>query len=325
MSTHPPENPRIEARPATPAVEKRTGLTFRRYFTKQGRHPYDELAWETRSAVINDERGQAGVRAARHRGPDDLEPDGDQHRRFEVLPRTARVPGAREQRAPAHRAGGRHHLRLGRRAGLLRDRRGPPQLLGRADAPAGPAEGRVQQPGLVQRRHREAPAGVGVLHQRGQRHDGLDPGPGQDRGHAVQVRLGHGLEPVGHPLLEGAAGRRRHRVGAGLVHARLRRLRGRHQERRQDPARGQDGDPERGPSRHRGVRGHQGGGGEEGLGPHRRRVRRLLQRAGRRVRLRLLPEREPLGARDRRVHARGGRGQGLADALRADGPDQRDA
>ena len=58
MSTHPPENPRTEARPAAPAVEKRTGLTFRRYFTKQGRHPYDELAWETRSAVINDERGR---------------------------------------------------------------------------------------------------------------------------------------------------------------------------------------------------------------------------------------------------------------------------
>jgi ribonucleoside-diphosphate reductase alpha chain len=58
MSTHPPENPRSEARPATPSVEKRTGLTFRRYFTKQGRHPYDELAWETRSAVINDERGR---------------------------------------------------------------------------------------------------------------------------------------------------------------------------------------------------------------------------------------------------------------------------
>jgi ribonucleoside-diphosphate reductase alpha chain len=58
MSTHPPENARSEARPAAPSAEKRTGLTFRRYFTKQGRHPYDELAWETRSAVINDERGR---------------------------------------------------------------------------------------------------------------------------------------------------------------------------------------------------------------------------------------------------------------------------
>ena len=32
--------------------------SFRRFFTKQGRNPYEELAWETRSAVINDERGQ---------------------------------------------------------------------------------------------------------------------------------------------------------------------------------------------------------------------------------------------------------------------------
>ncbi|HUL77449.1 MAG TPA: hypothetical protein VL691_09320, partial [Vicinamibacteria bacterium] len=57
MSTHPVENPRGEARTA-PQTEKRAGLTFRRHFTKAGRHPYDELAWEPRSAVINDERGQ---------------------------------------------------------------------------------------------------------------------------------------------------------------------------------------------------------------------------------------------------------------------------
>ncbi len=57
MSTHPLENPRNEARQDV-APEKRTGLSFRRYFSKEGRHPYDELAWEMRSAVINDERGQ---------------------------------------------------------------------------------------------------------------------------------------------------------------------------------------------------------------------------------------------------------------------------
>jgi ribonucleoside-diphosphate reductase alpha chain len=57
MSTHPLENPRGEARQGT-ASEKRTGLTYRRYFSKEGRHPYDELSWELRSAVINDERGQ---------------------------------------------------------------------------------------------------------------------------------------------------------------------------------------------------------------------------------------------------------------------------
>jgi ribonucleoside-diphosphate reductase alpha chain len=41
-----------------PVPLKSKGLAFPRYFTKAGRHPYDELAWELRSAVINDERGQ---------------------------------------------------------------------------------------------------------------------------------------------------------------------------------------------------------------------------------------------------------------------------
>jgi len=58
MSTHPVENQKAQTRQATHA-EKRTGLTFRRYFTKPGRHPFDEVTWELRSAVINDERGKA--------------------------------------------------------------------------------------------------------------------------------------------------------------------------------------------------------------------------------------------------------------------------
>jgi ribonucleoside-diphosphate reductase alpha chain len=57
MSTHPVENPRAETRTPAPA-EKRAGLTFRRHFTQSGRHPYDEITWELRSAVINDEKGQ---------------------------------------------------------------------------------------------------------------------------------------------------------------------------------------------------------------------------------------------------------------------------
>ncbi len=55
MSTHPIENLRSEGRPA---VAPRKGLSFPRYFTRPGRHPFEELTWETRSAVINDERGQ---------------------------------------------------------------------------------------------------------------------------------------------------------------------------------------------------------------------------------------------------------------------------
>jgi ribonucleoside-diphosphate reductase alpha chain len=57
MSTHPVENVRAEARKSAHA-EKRAGLAFRRHFTKAGRHPYDEVTWESRSAVINDERGK---------------------------------------------------------------------------------------------------------------------------------------------------------------------------------------------------------------------------------------------------------------------------
>ena len=57
MSTHPVEKQRAETR-APQTSEKRTGLTFRRHFTTAGRHPFDEVTWERRSAVINDEKGQ---------------------------------------------------------------------------------------------------------------------------------------------------------------------------------------------------------------------------------------------------------------------------
>src|SRR5712691_2426313 len=56
MSTHPPEKTSPEGR--TLPAAGRAGLSFRRYFTRPGRSPFDELVWETRSAVITDERGQ---------------------------------------------------------------------------------------------------------------------------------------------------------------------------------------------------------------------------------------------------------------------------
>jgi ribonucleoside-diphosphate reductase alpha chain len=56
MSTHPIENSKPEPRAHKGGGSR--GLTFARYFTKAGRDPYDEMAWEHRSAVINDERGQ---------------------------------------------------------------------------------------------------------------------------------------------------------------------------------------------------------------------------------------------------------------------------
>ena len=64
-----------------------------------------------------------------------------------------------------------------------------------------------------------------VLHQLGPGQHALDHGPRQDRGHAVQVRLGRRRQPVPDPLLQGEDDRRRHRVGPGQLHARLRRVR----------------------------------------------------------------------------------------------------
>ena len=57
MSTQPLDKPRTESRPHAAGVP-RAGLTFRRHFTQTGANPHDALVWETRSAVINDEKGQ---------------------------------------------------------------------------------------------------------------------------------------------------------------------------------------------------------------------------------------------------------------------------
>src|SRR5437879_1700631 len=55
MSTHPVDSSKPEPRSSKSGMKR---LTFARYFTAAGRHPYDEVTWERRSAVINDERGQ---------------------------------------------------------------------------------------------------------------------------------------------------------------------------------------------------------------------------------------------------------------------------
>ena len=56
MSTHPVESAKSEARPNGP--HPRTPLTFSRHFTRAGRHPFDEVTWELRSALITDEKGK---------------------------------------------------------------------------------------------------------------------------------------------------------------------------------------------------------------------------------------------------------------------------
>ena len=176
---------------------------------------------------------------------------------------------------------------------------------GRAHAHPPLPEGRLQQAGLVQRRHRAAPAVLGLLHQLRQGHHGLDPRPGQDRGHALQVRLGHG-----HRTSPASAPRKEPLAGGGTASGPVSFMKG------FDAFAGviKSGGKTRRAAKmvilnadhpgHRRVHQVQGERGEEGLGADRRRLRRRLQRARRRLRLRLLPERQPLRARHRRVHAR---------------------
>jgi ribonucleoside-diphosphate reductase alpha chain len=49
--------PAIPTAPNNPAVPKKTGLSFRRFFTKPGVSPYDELEWDLRLAQITDAQG----------------------------------------------------------------------------------------------------------------------------------------------------------------------------------------------------------------------------------------------------------------------------
>ena len=42
----------------SPGAPVQRGLTFKRFFTKAGQHPFDEIDWELRTASIQNEKGQ---------------------------------------------------------------------------------------------------------------------------------------------------------------------------------------------------------------------------------------------------------------------------
>ena len=234
-----------------------------------------------RSAVINDESGQPVFEQHGIEVPTTWSQTATNIVASKYFRGQLGSPERETQRAAADLARGGHDHAAGPRSrATSRPPRTSRSFSRRADAPARPPEGRLQQPGLVQRRHREAPAGLGLLHQLRQRHHGVDPRPGQDRGHALQVRLGHGLEP-----LRASAPRKEPLAGGGTASGPVSFMRG------YDAFAGviKSGGKtrraakmvilERRPSRHRGVHQLQGRRREEGLGADRRRLRRRLQRA----------------------------------------------
>ncbi len=172
------------------------------------------------------------------------------------------------------------HPRVGRRAGLLRHAgRSPRRSPTSSPTCCCSRRPRFNSPVWFNVGVEPKPQCSRLLHPLGRRHDGLDPRlvPASE-GVIFKGGSGSGVNLSRIRSSQERLARRRHGLGAGVVHARRRRLGGRDQVGRQDAARGQDGGAQRRPSRHRRVHPLQGRGGAEGLGAHRRRLRRLARR-----------------------------------------------
>ena len=128
------------------------GLTFERRWTTPGVHPYDEVTWETRRASITNESGTAVFEQ------DDVEVPSfwSQLATNVVVSKYFRGHIGTPQREHSVRQLIDRVVQTivgwASTTALLRQRRGPADLQGGADAPAAPPEDVLQPPGLVQRR-----------------------------------------------------------------------------------------------------------------------------------------------------------------------------
>ena len=185
------------------------GLEFPRFFSTAGIDPFDQLEWELRDAVIGSEKGQIVFEQRQVEMPKTW---SQQATNIVVSKYFRGHIGSPERERSVQQLIGRVVDTIAgwaRKQKLFRVGRGAGGVQRRPEAPAGRAEGGVQQPGLVQLRLRAGAAVLGVLHQRRRRHDGVDPHAREDRGHALQVRLGHGQQSVVDSIVARTAGRRR--------------------------------------------------------------------------------------------------------------------
>ena len=277
--------------------------------------------------------GRHHLRAERRRGPQRLVDDGDQHCRQQISARHARHARARDRRARARHPRGRDHSRLGHRTA---DTSAPPTTRPSSTTSSPTCCCSRRRPST--RRYGSTSAAIASSPTPTRR-----TGTGTPRTQRVeygaagytQVRSARPASstrctirstpssPWPRPKACSSSGdrapaptcrrcapppnalRRRHRLRSAQLHERLRRLCRRHQVRRQDAPRRQDGHPQRRPSRHRRLHRVQAEGRSQGLGAHRAGLRRQRSRL-RCLLVHLLPERQQLRARDRRLHVRGG-------------------
>ena len=165
---------------AKTAQTSRDGLTVERRFTTAGVHPFDEVEWELRDAVIGDpddpafEQREVEFPATWSQNATNIVAQkyfrgslGAPERERSVKQMIERVAGTIAE--------------LGPRGRLLRHRCRRRCLRGRADPhPSAPGR-RLQQPRVVQRRLAREPAVQRLLHPLGRRRHGVDPRPGTAR------------------------------------------------------------------------------------------------------------------------------------------------
>ena len=309
-----------------------SGLRFTRKFSKAGVSPYDEVQWERRTAAITDASGKTIFEQKDVEVPVDWSMTATNIVASKYLHGQIGHARARDRRPRPRRPRRRDHPRLGpARAATSPLLKTPPSSTTSSSTCSCTQKVAFNSPvwfnvgcDRARAQLRRAELALEPAHLRSRVlaspaiatpqcsacfinavDDSLDSilTLAKTEGMLFKWGSGTGHQSLAHPRLDGAALRRRHRLRPAQLHARLRRLRRRHQVRRQDPPRRQDGHPQRRPSRHRRLHRVQGEGRSQGLGPHARGLRRLLRPRLRSLQLDLLPERQQLRPRHRRVHA----------------------
>ena len=263
------------------------GLTFKRYFTTEGRTRSTRSNGRRRDAVIpNFKEGGNAFEQRDVEFPVSWSQNATNIVAQKYFRGTLGTPQRESERPPARRPRRRHDPRVGREERLLRDRRRRAGLRRGAHPPARHPEGGVQLAGLVQRRRaRHAAAVLGVLHPRRRRPHVARSSTGTSRrarsSRAAPARAStcRRIRSSKEPLAGGGTA-----CGPGELHARRRRERRHDQVRRQDAPRGQDGDPQRRSPRRARLHLVQGRRGAQGAGAARRRVRHGPRRQGQRTR-----------------------------------------
>ena len=289
----------------------RDGLTFSRYFTTDGKHPFDDVEWELRDAVIPNYK--EGGNAFEQRDVE-FPASWSQNATNIVAQKYFRgTLGTPQRESSVRQLAGRvvdTITRWGQNNGYFASDRDA-QVFGEE----------LTHLIVTQKAAFNSPVWFNV---------GVPDTPQQcsacfilavddhmssilnwyvEEGTIFKGGSGSGINLSTDPLLEGVARRRRHGQRAGELHARSRCERRHDQVGWEDASRSEDGDPQRRSSRRRGLHLVQGQRGAEGAGPARRGVRHGPRRQGQR--LDPVPEREQLRSRHRRVHAGLRAGPGL--------------